>query len=57
MANIDSALKMLNRLPPGVVKSLEKILTGLSGIKREIDSQTDELISQLESSVNPYTST
>ncbi len=55
MADIDQMTNKINWMPPKLVQFIEKWLRRLPSVKKEIDSQTDSMVSDMESMVKPYT--
>lgn len=54
MSQMDEIIKILGKLNPRLVAFIEKILTSIPAIKQKIDSEYDEMMAGLESSVKPY---
>jgi len=54
MPDMDQMIEKLRGMPTGLVKFMEKWLRKLPAVRKEIDTQTEEIINDLESSVKPY---
>ena len=54
MANFDQMADKIKWMSPDLIRFLEKYLRKLPSVKKEIDSQTDSMVSDLETIVKPY---
>ena len=54
MPDMDEMIEKLKVIPSGLVRFMEKWLRKLPTVKKRIDSQTNAIIHDLESSVKPY---
>ena len=54
MPDFDQIIEKFKRMPDGLAHLLEKWLRKLPSVKKEIDSKTESMISDLESIVKPY---
>jgi len=54
MPEMDQMIEKLKGMPSGLVRFLEKWLRKLPAVRKEIDSQTETIIHELELSVKPY---
>ena len=54
MPDMNQMIEKLKGMPSGLVRFLEKWIRKLPTVKKEINSQTDSIIHDLESSVKPY---
>ncbi len=54
MADFDHIIEKFKGMPDGLAHFLEKWLRKLPSVKKEIDSKTESMISDLASKVKPY---
>ena len=54
MSDFDQMADKIKWMPPYLIRFLEKYLRKLPSVKKEIDSQTDSMVSDLETIVKPY---
>ena len=54
MPDMNQMIEKLKSMPSGLVRFMEKWLRKLPAVREEIDSQTEEIINDLESSLKPY---
>ena len=54
MSDFDQMADKIKWMPPDLIRFLEKYLRKLPSVKKEIDSQTDSMVSDLETIVKPY---
>ncbi|MBI5840440.1 MAG: aminotransferase class V-fold PLP-dependent enzyme [Chloroflexi bacterium] len=54
MSQTEKMLKLLGKLHPSLVKFVEKRLKSIPSLSQKIDSEYDEIMAGLESSVKPY---
>jgi glutamate/tyrosine decarboxylase-like PLP-dependent enzyme len=52
--NTDKILEKIAKLGPGPVKVVEKYLNKIPSIRKEIESQTNEIMGEMEDSMRPY---
>ena len=54
MPDMDQMIEKLKSMPRGLVHFLDKWLRKLPAVRKKIDSQTEKILNDLESSVKPY---
>ena len=54
--DMDDIVNKLGKLPPGLVKVIEKYLNKIPSVQKEIDRQTDEIMKDIAEDLRPYKS-